>query len=392
MYFHYIHHHAYFIYFGLFSPYIWWIETLFDDVTDFCVKKWYTATVLTSRHNQKLQQIEKRKGVTIYRIWKNRFTILWKVLRFWITHRSLFQSIDHIHTSTFTAAIPAWILSKSYKKPCTITIHEIYDILRYHLKWKKAALYIRFERLIVRLPWAHIVTVSNYTKSMIQDIYHLSDKSLSVIYNQIDSNFWNKDMVSHEDIQVLQNKYNLTDKKIGLFIGRLGYEKWLPYLIESLQKVIKTHHNFILVIIAPKTPYLYPKHIQHQIKTTKDHITNNNLHNSVLRIDPVEDNATLRLWMAISNIGIIPSMSEWFCYTAVQMQAMWLSLISSKVGALTEVLEPNHTFVWYGKIEALSNAIINTINSHPFHPKEQKKQSINYQQYLNLFSQNTTHT
>lgn len=373
-----------------FPPYIWWIETLFDDVTDFCIKKWYTVTVLTSRHDASLSAIEKRKWVHIYRTWNNRFTILWKALQFWITHRSLFLSIDHIHTSTFTAAIPAWILSRFYKKPCTITIHEIYDTLRYHLKWKKAILYIRFERLILGLSWTHIITVSNYTKSMIQKLYRLSDQSLSVIYNQIDNNFWNKNTISDKEIQILKKQHNLTDKKIGLFVGRLGYEKWLPYLIESLHDVIETHHDFKLVIIAPKTSRLYAKHIQQQIKITKDHITNNNLNNYILWIDPVQDDTELKLWMIASDIGIIPSMSEGFCYTAVQMQALWLPLIVSNVGALPEVLSNKHTFVWYGKIKELSIAIQSNLSTNKENNNvttSVKPMQINYQPYCDIFNQ-----
>jgi hypothetical protein len=64
------------------------------------------------------------------------------------------------------------------------------------------------------------------------------------------------------------------------------------------------------VIIAPKKPQLYAPNIQNQIKSTKDQITNNNLHQHIIWIDPVKDDETLRLWMATSDIGIIPSMSE----------------------------------------------------------------------------------
>lgn len=89
-----------------------------------------------------------------------------------------------------------------------------------------------------------------------------------------------------------------------------------------MNEIITQHPNFTLVIIAPKTERLYPLTIQNNIKFTRDHITNNNLHRHILWIDPVQDDETLRLWMASADIGIVPSMSEGFCYTAVQMQAM----------------------------------------------------------------------
>jgi glycosyltransferase involved in cell wall biosynthesis len=92
--------------------------------------------------------------------------------------------------------------------------------------------------------------------------------------------------------------------------------------------------------------------------------------------------------MATSDIGIIPSMSEWFCYTAVQMQAMWLPLIVSNVGALPEVLASYHTFVWYGKIKELSKAINKKLNL-PLKKYESRgtDTSIDYQTYYDLFEQ-----
>ena len=77
-----------------------------------------------------------------------------------------------------------------------------------------------------------------------------------------------------------------------------------------MNDVIEIHKNFMLVIIAPKTPHLYSPDIQQQIKATRDQITNNNLYKNIIWIDPVQDDETLRLWMATSDIGIIPSMSE----------------------------------------------------------------------------------
>ena len=117
-----------------FHPFIGGIETLFDDVTQFCSEQNMKITVLTSRHRSDLKKIEKRGNVLIYRVGRNRFTTLFSVLRFALQQRELIRSVDHIHTSTFTSAIPAWIISKISNKPVTITIHEIYDTLRYHLK------------------------------------------------------------------------------------------------------------------------------------------------------------------------------------------------------------------------------------------------------------------
>jgi glycosyltransferase involved in cell wall biosynthesis len=98
--------------------------------------------------------------------------------------------------------------------------------------------------------------------------------------------------------------------------------------------------------------------------------------------------------MASCSIGFVPSMSEGFCYTAVQMQAMGLSLIVSDVGALPEVLSDHHQFVWYGQIAELNTAIHTVLDnqilsklilSNPISSPIDQTTTINYQEYCNIF-------
>ena len=78
----------------------------------------------------------------------------------------------------------------------------------------------------------------------------------------------------------------------------------------------------------------------------------------------MKDDETLRAWMSISHVGVVPSMSEGFCYTAVQMQAMGLAMIASEVGALPEVLHHDTTtFVPYGKVKPLNDALEKATNN-----------------------------
>ena len=145
---------------------------------------------------------------------------------------------------------------------------------------------------------------------MIQRIHQIEDEKISVILNQIDRSVWDPRLVLAPDIQNLKIKYNLTDCKIGLFVGRLGYEKGLPYLIEAMHSVIESHPTFMLVMIAPKTSDRYSLAIQKLIKQTKNHIVDNNLDKYVLWLDPVSSDEELRLWMSVADMAVVPSMSE----------------------------------------------------------------------------------
>lgn len=206
-----------------FHPFIGGIETLFDAVTTFCSEKNMKVTVLTSRHSPDLKKIEKRGNVTIYRVGRNRFTTFFSVLGFVLNNRELIQSVDHIHTSTFTSSIPAWIVGKIYHKPTTITIHEIYNTLRYHLKGRKAIFYIWFEWIVCHLRWKKIITVSQSSKDMIQKTYpKLNHENVSVILNQIDTNFWNREQVNINQQDALKHVHNISvSDTLLLFVGRL---------------------------------------------------------------------------------------------------------------------------------------------------------------------------
>ena len=97
--------------------------------------------------------------------------------------------------------------------------------------------------------------------------------------------------------------------------------------------------------------------------------------------------------MSISDYGIVPSMSEGFCRTAVQMQSMDLPLIASHVGALPEVLHPDTTiFVPYGKVvemrKVLQDALSPENNSKNTYKSEQeivKNEFSDLEEYFTLF-------
>lgn len=371
-----------------FHPFIGGIETLFDDVTQFCSEQNMKITVLTSRHRSDLKKIEKRGNVLIYRVGRNRFTTLFSVLRFALQQRELIRSVDHIHTSTFTSSIPAWIISKISNKPVTITIHEIYDTLRYHLKGPKAIFYIWFEWIICHLPWKKIITVSQSSKELIQKTYpKVDNKNISVFLNQIDTDFWNREQVTTHQQDGIKHAHTISvSDKLLLFIGRLWYEKWLPYLIEAFSEIKKEYPDTKLVLIAPHTKQRYHHGIQHQIDSIDKQIKDNYLTQHIIRIDPVENKEELRTWMSICHIGIIPSMSEGFCYTAVQMQAMGLSLIASKVGALPEVLDHTTTlFIPYGKAQPLQETLRKVLDNSPSKKHVPIWSAIDYTNYYNLF-------
>lgn len=139
-------------------------------------------------------------------------------------HRHLMKSITHIHTSTYASALSARCIARYLKKPISITIHELYGELWYHLKGRKARYYVLYERIVTHLSRKVIITPSQYTRDTILQRYPklISRQNIKVIYNQLASKDRSRDTINVATQQALRTKYGLTDDhKILLFVGQL---------------------------------------------------------------------------------------------------------------------------------------------------------------------------
>lgn len=333
-----------------FSPYIGGIEKLFSDLAFFLAGQGNTITIITSHHDKALPNHEhitnNNTTINIYRTGSGRKNFLWYALWFWIQNKHILQSTDHIHTSTFTGAIAANIRARQYKKTISITIHEIYDTQWYLLKWKIAGYcYILYERLLCKyLHRNKIITPSHFTKTCIQNKYHTPDKDIQVIYNQIDYSFWKSEKKKEKKVH--------TTTKI-LFIWRAWKEKWLDTLLHAISLVPKRQANITLHIISDTTHTQW-KEILHLIKWLS-------IEDVITWQDPLSE-YELQKKIAEYDIWIIPSLSEGFCYTAIEMESMGLSLIASNIPTLVEVLSPKHYFFDVWDSQSLARTILQAIN------------------------------
>lgn len=357
-----------------FTPHIWGIEQLFWDITKALLNQQYRVSIVTSRHSKLLQEKESDKNLTIYRVWSSRqnfrrYSFIWG-----IRHREIIQSSTHIHTTTFTAAFPAWILAYIYNKKISITIHEVYKEIRHILKWRRGIFYRLYEVVLVRLPRDTIITPSQYTQQSILQLHPRLQSPLSVIYNQIDYHF--RSEKERNQTSLIQQK-----KTDWIFIGRLWKEKWIETILKALPSIRQEIPRFRLHIVSDPSD---------KEKLMIDNIIKElSIEQMIIWHNTIQDDKLLRDLMLSCAIGIVPSISEWFCYTAVQMEALWLPIIASRTGSLPEVLDHQTTiFIPYWDREALSKAVISF-----FHKKQdstrytiKKRFSNTLLAYITIFS------
>lgn len=349
-----------------FHPYIGGAEQLFAQLTSALVKNGYEVSVVTTRHRSDLPTKEVWKGVKIYRVLC--------VNRYFFTVLSLGRILqqarqcDFIHTTTYNAAIPAYLVGKLLNKKVIITFHEVWGKLWLKLpfiaSWQKQ-LYYAFERLLLNLSFDRYIAVSNYTKGRLARAGIPTEK-ISMIYNGL-------------DYQVFKNYRHIpTSNFTYTYFGRLGVSKGLDILLPAAQKFYATHPASQLILIIPKTPKSIFKRLINRIQQLQ-------LEKHIIRLHNLSK-PELYKTLCQSSCVVIPSYSEGFCFAAVEANALQVPIISSQKGALMEVVSgcylPLETLDAKSLYEALLKAQKGEWKRLPIKKFKLEK---TIQQYLNLY-------
>ncbi|WP_404449344.1 glycosyltransferase family 4 protein [Sutcliffiella horikoshii] len=99
-----------------------------------------------------------------------------------------------------------------------------------------------------------ITTVSNYIKETVIKRFPKAEYKIRVVYSGVDLSSYPL-RKSKEWQQIRSNfrkRYNLEDKKVILFVGRLSKTKGPHLLIQAMQALEKKHDNLVLLIVGGK--------------------------------------------------------------------------------------------------------------------------------------------
>jgi len=317
-------------------PHRWWVENVFENIILRLEKKWYKIIVLTSRYDKKLKEYEITNWMEIYRTWKSRLSFMLAAIKLW-KHILRKHNIDIIHASTYWGAIPASILWKKFNKKVILTVHEVFGNLRFKYKWFFVGMIYRlFEWIIFKFKFDTFHCVSQNTANEVKKYYWIQNNKIKVIYNGLDTEFWNPSNVSNKEIFEWRKKYQQDDKFVFLYFWHAGKSKGIDYLIQALPEILKLE-NVIMVfnIIESKRT----KQILEKLK--KIEADNLQIFNGFSK-------ENLRKLVASANCVIAPSISEWFGSVHSESVAMKKTLITTKTSAIPEVV--------YGKVKFIKAA------------------------------------
>lgn len=310
-----------------YKPHLGGAETVFEHIIQRLLGHGHTISVITTKHDPKLPDVETDKLCTIYRVGSTRKNFM----RYgWLQGKKICKQtpVDVIHTTTYSAAVPARMLGRAFGIRTLITVHEVFGKLRYTYKWRKGLFFFLFEKILINLRFDVYHCVSWYTYNCLRITYGIPDAKLHMIYNGVDEEFWNPHTVDQDTVTQLRHMYGFDDKFVVMYFGHSGTSKWLDYLIDAIPSLVERMPNIVVVLNIIHAQRDAEIQAKLQRIGCEKHIVQ---FHGLLKKDLLHKVATV-------DCVIVPSLSDGFGLVAAEVSALEKPLIVSGVAALPEVV------------------------------------------------------
>lgn len=256
---------------------------------------------------------------------------------------------DVVNTTTYTAALPAWIVARQLKKPIVLSVMEVIG-----QRWNAvesnpllALAFRAFERLVVTRSFTAWHVISKATLNDLSSV-GVDPRNIRVIYPGIDYKIWNENVESTN----LTKYFNIkSQSRVFLYTGRPGKSKGLHVLLEAIKIVNPSlDPSFVFGLILSKDPSAERAKINAYIKQ-------HSLGDRVFVIDSIpyrELPAVRKASFAV----VVPSLTEGFGFVAAETAALGVPIVSSDAGSLPEVLGGSVIMFESSNSADLANALV----------------------------------
>jgi len=201
-----------------------------------------------------------------------------------------------------------------------------------------------------------IFSISNALKKAL-NINHI--KNIITIYNGIDVSEWQE---NKEITRKFKQKYNLQNKKVILFGGRLGESKGGEVILKAMKRVVQKVDDTVLLITGEKNDY---------VEKMKDMIKNLNMEDKVIFTGFLHGEELKAAYYS-ANVCTLPSIHcEVFGMTGLEVMAAQKPLIGTCFGGTPEMIIENKTgyVVNPSNIKVMAEKIIDLLKN----PKKAKE-------------------
>jgi glycosyltransferase involved in cell wall biosynthesis len=236
--------------------------------------------------------------------------------------------------------------------PTIPTIHDL-GYLQFQSQFTKKDLYqlINWTKQSIKKA-AHIVTVSNFSKTELEKIYNINPQKITIAYNGVDEPLKIDDKRQKEILKF----YNLQSKLYYLYLGTLKPNKNIPFLIKSFAKYLKITKSKNKLVIAGKKGWLFDE----IFSTVKEE----GIESNIVFTDFLDDIQKTTLYQNALAL-IMPSTYEGFGIPVIEAMKLNTPVISSNISPLKEVIEDNGFYFDPTNQKELIDQLIKFENTNP---------------------------
>ncbi len=300
-----------------YPPYLGGVEKLFALLTSALAREGHQVVVLTADYSGNLPPREEKNGVEVHRIRvRNRFLFTLQCLPLALR---LAKSADLIHTTSYNAGFPSFLVGLLRRKKVLITFHEYWGKNWFHLPFLKTHerwLFFLYERLLSILPFHQVVAVSDFTAKRLKEAAGM--KRVVRIYNGM---IPKSSQQNHEQPGTTPHSF--------LFVGRLGVSKGIDILVNSAVEYLRTNDARFTFIVA-KQPLFMLEFIRSAFQAR-------GLQEKLTILHEVDDEELVARMKSATAV-VVPSYSEGFGFVAAEACALDVPVIHSGRGSLNEVV------------------------------------------------------
>ena len=232
-------------------------------------------------------------------------------------------------------------------------IATIHDMAMYTMrdKYTKSQVFIKrfFMKNTIRNA-DKLICISNFTAKELKKYYpDVDENKIEVVYN----GFEYKPMhISEQESKEVLNKFDI-DKKYLLYVGTISPHKNIDRLIEAFAILRKRGYDYKLVI-SGKKGWMYEEILNKSREL--------NIENHVIFTDYVTD-IELEVLYTHADVFTFPSLYEGFGFPPIEAMARKVPVVSSKEGALGEVVGDAALICDAYNVDDMASKIVNVITN-----------------------------
>ena len=303
---------------------------------------------------------ELQGNVTIITIQKSPILLLIRLI-FLISH---LRNYGVIHLNYASFFLPAYIAKKLWGIPYIYTSHNFPTPEAARFTKKLPSI---FEAICLKASSknsdAH-VTISNYSKRMLQERYKTSPEV--IINHGIDIKSFKFDESKRE---VIRKTLGISKSNfLILFVGVLYEHKNVITLVNAIPPILKNNNGVRLLIIGRGE----------QSTNIKNRISELKIEKSIIMKNYVED---INAYYSAADLFVLPSTNEGFGFVLLEAMASGLPIVASNCSSCPEVVGDAGLLFDPKSSEDLANKIMELINNKDLYEELKQKGSVRVKQF-----------